>query len=239
MKRAEFQPLIDRINASMALGNDSQRRVDHLLMSLLETRGIWPELAILGMVYGEQGAQIANTTTRRLVEGLKPISGDLIYDSATAVPFSWLCLQNHHADLLRAIATGGIPVDRLVNGMSDTVNTAIATAARPPASTPAGRALDMMSCEEGRVNMHYVDVLLEYQLRADFRVISLTAGAKLLAELDPDHRDAPRLQGTPLGAVFTQELMLKRIASATAAGPAAPPFPAAPPAAPRTHRRAL
>lgn len=217
MKRAEFQPLIDHINLGLANYRPAQPIVDHLLMSLLETRGSWPEQAILGMIYGEHGAQIANTTTRRLVEGLKPISGDLIYEQLKRESFAWLCLRGHHVDLLTAIATRGIPVERLVSGMSHSVNMAIAAAARPPASTKAGLALDMMSREEVGVNMHFVDMLLDYQLRADFRVISLTAGAKLLAELDPNHADAPLLQGTPVGAVFTQELMLRRIAAAAPA----------------------
>jgi hypothetical protein len=231
MNRTEFNQEAERLAKFGAPLDD----VDVLLQELLKTRAAWSHDALLGLVYGEHGNIVASQAMTCLVHGCKPRTkvpssnghksrgyGDPDYFVFAAEAFAKHCLERGRVELLKTIATRRIPVALFTHQHEKRENVLKRVVWTPrSATTDAGDALDVMSGAENSTREGFVDLLMEMQ---EQRVATpdvlrqLRSGARLLLELDPDHPDIHRkTNGTPLGALFTEEMMRLRLELAPAA----------------------
>lgn len=235
MIRLEFRAIIDQIHRDRANGVTLQGRLDVLLAGLLKTRAVWPRQAIVDMVYGGHGEDIARMTTRRLIEGLYPVEAGKLQKHLDALPFAWLCLAGGHGDVLKAIAKRGIPVEHLTrNSTTQEWALGFLNDALPPGHTRPGQALDLMANSMDILPLCTFPGLALAETDMSPPSFQTDAGVKLLFEVDPTHPDIALWQGTSLAAQLTQLQMLKQIDAST--GQAALPVP---PSATRSPRRAL
>lgn len=229
MNRAEFLEEVERLQESAERSGAPLDDVDVLLQDLLKTRAAWTQEAMLAIVYGQHGNKLASLATICLVHGCKPRAkapnnghtargfGDVEHFVFAAEPFAKHCLERGRPELLKAIASRGIPV-HLMAYKSEKVDNVLKRVNWKPraATTDAGDALDVMSATEGTTHESFADLLLQLQSYQFTKPAVLAAGAKLLVELDADHPDVEKLRGTPVGALFAEQLMRQRIAATEA-----------------------
>ena len=235
MNRSEFLEEVGRLHRSTERGGAPLEDVDVLMQDLLKTRAAWSHDAMLALVYGEHGNKLASLATICLVHGCKPrmrnpgrggrkplgiVESEYVF---AADPFARHCLERGRTGLLKAIATRGIPV-HLLAYKSEKVDNVLKRVNWKPraATTDAGDALDVMSATEGTTHESFIDLLMELQSYQFTKAAVLAAGASLLVELDPEHPDVHKVADTPVGALFTEQVMRRRIDAAAVEAVAAP-----------------
>lgn len=227
MSRAEFLEDVERLQESTELGGAPLDDVDMLLQELLKTRTAWSHEAVLALVYGQHGNKLASLAIICLVHGCKPRGPAPNHFVFAAEPFAKHCLERGRAELLKDIASRGIPV-HLMAYKSEKVDNVLKRVNWKPrtATTDAGDALDVMSATEGTTHESFAGLLLELQSLQFTKPSVLQAGAKLISQLDPEHPDTQKLHGTPAGAFLTEESMRSRILMGTVGAPglSAPPI---------------
>ncbi|MFK4705914.1 hypothetical protein ABIC83_002753 [Roseateles asaccharophilus] len=229
MIRLEFNAVIDQIHRDLGHGAVLQSSVDLLLRDLLRTRAVWPRQAIMDMVYGEHGDDIAKMSARRMVEGLYPATGGRLLKHLDAESFAWIALTYGHGDLVKAIAQRGIPAEHLTrkSQMQEWALGYLNDALQAGYTRPA-QALDLMANSLDILPLRSFPGLLSSSQSETSRPYQVDAGVKLLFEVAPTHPDIAHWQGTSLGAQFTQLQMLKQIAASVGhAGAPVAPLPTA------------
>lgn len=236
MLRSEFNTNLDEIAGLIQGGNmtNAKQHANFLLGEVLATRGAWPRKAFLDMAYGGHGEQMSRLAARSLVEGLSS-------HRFGCSSFARVCLMYHKIDLLRVVVERGFPASMSLD-TSPVVQSVVQALESSPRTTAEGRILDLMAGSSGvtvidgaPADPSFGRFLATIDQVSTFGLRSLDVAAKLLGELDPDHRDAHLLRGSARTA-FTQALMLKRIDCAALADPA---VSVPPPTARPTPRRAL